>query len=229
MPCGAISVMLNLAILNLSLFADRFGWINSGRYDIALREGELLDQASASWASVEQDVLIPAYHASYVREQRKASVPEEEIQPIEDWRVGMSGILVTEYGASKQHWHRDGYSPHEHNFGTFISLTDVTKEMGPTEFLPHSNRDYLFYFTQYTKFFDDCETLEAPLPSAGDIIIWDYRTLHRGVRNEADPGFRPYLYRVYHLEGSIADSNFNEYYPYFHDTMREMGFTPKYA
>jgi hypothetical protein len=44
--------------------------------------------------------------------------------------------------------------------------------------------------------------------STGDILVWEYRTIHRGTRNQQQP--RPMLYRTYHLEGSWEDINMGE-------------------
>lgn len=42
----------------------------------------------------------------------------------------------------------------------------------------------------------------------GDMLIWEYRTIHRGTRNLER--HRPMLYRTYHLDGSWRDINMGD-------------------
>jgi ectoine hydroxylase-related dioxygenase (phytanoyl-CoA dioxygenase family) len=117
------------------------------------------------------------------------------------------GVLMSVPGADTQHWHRDSGLHTEclSHVSVHVSTSDVTEAMGPTQFLPGTNMDFGFQFSEWTGFFNHCPNLTAPLLPAGGLLIWEYRTLHRGTRNtEAQ---RPMLYKIFRLRDTWKDIN----------------------
>ena len=110
-----------------------------------------------------------------------------------------------------QVWHRDGpslFGPwsdgHHHPshcVNVFIPLVDVTKENGPTDFIPGSHVDSAFEAVlpevlQAEKANVDQGNVCAPLLTAGSALIFDIRVLHRG-RGNFSPTNRPMLYYTF--------------------------------
>jgi len=112
-----------------------------------------------------------------------------------DYAIHQQGLIVNMPNSEDQSWHRDG--PHlfqkalpAHSFTVFVPLVDFTPENGSTEFIPGSN--------SYERKLDgtdvQAETM-TPLPKRGDITLFDFRTLHRGVANSSSH-VRPAVYFV---------------------------------
>lgn len=83
-------------------------------------------------------------------------------------------------GSDAQQWHSDGqhmngslYLP-PHCLNVFVPLCDITPEIGPTEFSPGTHVDY-----------EAAGTSEAPCMMAGQPLLFDHRTKHRGVQNRS--------------------------------------------
>ena len=73
-----------------------------------------------------------------------------------------------------------------HALNIFIPLTDISPELGPTEFLPKSH--LLSHVSGINERLENSLNIPkgevvSPLLSCGDILLYDYRTIHRGVRN----------------------------------------------
>ena len=97
-----------------------------------------------------------------------------------------------------QVWHRDGpslfdsdkYSNHHHPthcLNIFIPLTDITNENGATEFVPttHVDRNFTSLAPDVIKLAEKDEfslhsTAVKPNLSAGGLVVFDIRTMHRG-------------------------------------------------
>ena len=97
-------------------------------------------------------------------------------------------------GSQVQPWHSDG--PHMpggdasfvaplHAVNVFVPLIDLTPANGPTEFTPGSHID-----------FDVASPSVIPTMKAGQALIFDYRTRHRGLGNSSGDE-RPLLYITY--------------------------------
>lgn len=90
-----------------------------------------------------------------------------------------------------QPWHSDGEHMNEtvhlspHCLNVFVPLCDVTKALGPTEFLPHSHYHY-----------STDVAAEAPCLREGQALLFDHRTKHRGLANKGTTA-RPLLYVTY--------------------------------
>lgn len=115
-------------------------------------------------------------------------------------------------------WHADGNEPDpsHQSMCVFMPLCNLTNETGYTSFWPGSH------------LFSQTDVLEHSLPSLlpsnalvkgitniGDIILYDYKTIHRGEGNKMGPAeIRPILYMVYahcnYLEPNFAAKSIHE-------------------
>ena len=122
------------------------------------------------------------------------------------------GFLINRPGSLDQLWHRDG--PSEGLINVFIPLVDLTPEIGPTQVwsnthlapsLPASssngnddNRD-----NDDRSIAPSSSRKGAPMMKAGQILMMDYRTFHRGMGNTSPDTTRTVAYVVYH-RGNIS-------------------------
>ena len=104
------------------------------------------------------------------------------------------GCMLSFPGSTNQPWHADG--PHMpggdasfaaplHAVNVFVPLVDLSTANGPTEFTPGSHFD-----------FDVDAASRIPTMRAGQALIFDYRTRHRGLGNSSSDE-RPLLYITY--------------------------------
>lgn len=115
---------------------------------------------------------------------------ENKSQP----RLCHLSLLVATPGSADQGWHADGghLSVLEHLpchcFNIFIPLQDVAHPMGPTEFRPGGH--YLTRNLAPMMLAAKCRnTLRKPVWPAlafGDVVMFDYRVLHRGRANQSN-------------------------------------------
>ena len=109
-----------------------------------------------------------------------------------DVKIINVSIIVSTPGSADQKWHADGghvdIEKHLpcHCCNIFVPLTAITELNGPTEFRPRSH----YYTRQLTKMMllakarNELQPIDAPtVSSLGDIIVFDYRILHRGRGN----------------------------------------------
>jgi ectoine hydroxylase-related dioxygenase (phytanoyl-CoA dioxygenase family) len=123
-----------------------------------------------------------------------------------DVKIINISIIISTPGSTDQKWHADGghvdIEQHLpcHCCNIFIPLTAITKENGPTKFRPRSH----YYTRQLTplmllaKVRKELLPIDAPLVSSslGDIIMFDYRILHRGRGNNTSPSQQQRTVRV---------------------------------
>jgi ectoine hydroxylase-related dioxygenase (phytanoyl-CoA dioxygenase family) len=106
--------------------------------------------------------------------------------------VAAAGFLINQPGSSSQKWHRDG--PEEGSIDVFCPLIPLTELVGPTEVGPGTH-------TATTQTDDDNFENNSPkiipLLQKGQILLFDYRTLHRGLGNKSDSTTRTLAYAVY--------------------------------
>ena len=114
-----------------------------------------------------------------------------------------TGAVVAEPGAADQPLHMDGghlwQGTHgfeqpqcpPHCCNVFLPLVDVTAENGPTEFWPGSH-----VIGKARDAYDGGEPGVALAGAVGDIIVFDYRVVHRGMANAATAA-RPVLYSTF--------------------------------
>ena len=107
------------------------------------------------------------------------------------WHLLGRSIVMSLPGAQEQQWHVDGahvdVATHRpvHVLNVFLPLVDITPANGPTELRPGSHflsRD-LTRLTLLAKVKKTLRPCVSPCPSAGDALIFDYRTVHRGRAN----------------------------------------------
>ena len=115
------------------------------------------------------------------------------------------GLVVSFPGSADQPWHSDGVKlfPGDgsrlpaHALNCFVPLVDVGHREGPTNFVPGSHRpaaeralNALLREGRRPK------DVFAPTLSAGDCLVYDQRTVHRGVANTGHAS-RPILYLLF--------------------------------
>ena len=103
-----------------------------------------------------------------------------------------AGCVISEPGALAQPSHRDGP---DGLVTVFAPLTAFVPRNGPTELSPSTHRGG-----------DDSSSL-APLLQPGDVLLFDYRCLHRGLANQGDFR-REVAYAVYARDGVRDVQNF---------------------
>ena len=120
-------------------------------------------------------------------------------------RATSAGFLINKPGSISQHWHRDG--PDEGYINAFIPLVDLEESLGPTSVVPQT------HLMPNVRTIDDDDdngvSLQeiTPLLKKGQILLFDYRTLHKGLGNTNNKGSgrsRTLAYAVY-TWGSIVD------------------------
>jgi len=103
-----------------------------------------------------------------------------------------AGCVISEPGALAQPSHRDGP---DGLVTVFAPLTAFVPRNGPTEVSPATHRGG-----------DDSSSL-APLLQPGDVLLFDYRCLHRGLANQG-AARREVAYAVYSRQGVRDVQNF---------------------
>lgn len=125
----------------------------------------------------------------------------------------MYGSIISRPGALAQRFHRDSTMEHisissvlpSHRlFQVFIPLVDIEKDASGTQFWPGSHladtgvrrqREAVLRSGGVQEDNEVMATVEAPSCPAGGIILFDFRTMHRGLANLGDTA-RPYAYVV---------------------------------
>ena len=117
-------------------------------------------------------------------------------------REDASGVVLSLPGSRLQRWHRDGSQLYEgyealpaHAITAFCPLVDVTDDLGPTQFLlgsHHASSEDPRYVEP------SLSTLPyaAPNLKEGDVVLFDYRLIHRGGANKGKIQ-RPVFYKVF--------------------------------
>ncbi|GMH47530.1 hypothetical protein TrRE_jg47, partial [Triparma retinervis] len=78
-----------------------------------------------------------------------------------------------------------------YSLNVFIPLHDVTESLGPTSFLPGTHSGPLSVSANSNPTLASLSTgTISPLPSPGDVLVYDYRTIHRGTANTTGTGGR---------------------------------------
>ena len=100
-----------------------------------------------------------------------------------------------------QKWHSDGdhmsniHQLPAHCLNVFVPLCDMTPALGPTEFVPGSHIQY-----------DIIATNTSPCMQAGQPLLFDHRTKHRGVPNKSSTP-RPLVYITYAKKWFVEHNN----------------------
>ena len=128
----------------------------------------------------------------------------------ENYKVAFSGIVESLGGSADQQWHRDGNHLYENTLiespyalTCFIPLIEInsTNLYGSPEFIPTSHR-----------ILNENDITNLPIKqfnnfALGDAIIFDYRLVHRGIKNLSNTR-RPLLYIVYSKQFWSDEINF---------------------
>lgn len=171
---------------------------SKGRFDMQLRPGY------APVPIVQAGVELDAPWMPLVRELLGSSAKHL-----------FTGAVVSVPGSAAQGQHMDG----GHLFGVdgeqalmcpvhclnvFVPLVPVTREKGPTEFWPGSHQ-----LGQHTPREGGPGISVAPELALGDVALFDYRILHRGLPNQSDEP-RPVMYVTYSKPWFSDVQNFPE-------------------
>ncbi|KAJ1452859.1 hypothetical protein M885DRAFT_525498 [Pelagophyceae sp. CCMP2097] len=116
----------------------------------------------------------------------------------------LRGCVVALPGATQQNMHADGAGP---LFNVFVPLCDLASSNGPTEFVIASHAEEHAVARAPTIEWEPDVALAAPLARAGEVVIFDYRVLHRGGEN-AGGAPRPIFYVTLGPRGAEDDVNF---------------------
>ena len=92
-------------------------------------------------------------------------------------------------------------------FNAFVPLVDVPAALGPTEFALRSHADEHAVAYAPTLEGDDRYEKCAPELRRGDIVLFSYSTLHRGLPNTGDAA-RPVFYVTVAPPGAVDAINF---------------------
>eukprot|EP00521_Asterionellopsis_glacialis_P000295 CAMPEP_0195254240 /NCGR_PEP_ID=MMETSP0706-20130129/4941_1 /TAXON_ID=33640 /ORGANISM="Asterionellopsis glacialis, Strain CCMP134" /LENGTH=405 /DNA_ID=CAMNT_0040306891 /DNA_START=1076 /DNA_END=2293 /DNA_ORIENTATION=- len=121
--------------------------------------------------------------------------------------VAAAGFLINQPGSKSQGWHRDG--PDEGYIDVFVPLVDLTDDLGPTRLLPGTHRlsDDDAWLLLEKKDGEDPQQLPhvVPLLQKGQLLLFDYRTFHKGQGNTSPHTTRALAYCVYTRPSSSSD------------------------
>ncbi|KAL3908655.1 MAG: hypothetical protein SGPRY_009712 [Prymnesium sp.] len=107
-------------------------------------------------------------------------------------------------GAPDQHFHPDGTPRGLVN--AFVALVHTSRQHGPTELIPGSHIWQEGTFGPRPEWDEGTPTALLEL-SVGEVLLFDYRTYHRGCANTTDEP-RPVGYLVYARQGVSDTHNF---------------------
>ena len=147
--------------------------------------------------------------------QRLFDCYETDSDESASFSVASAGFLINRPGSTAQKWHKDG--PDQGFIDTFVPLIDVSAELGPTEVqigthtadkedLKQANdeEEPRNYFHEN---WEDMPYSVAPILKRGEILLLDYRTVHRGLGNSSPLTTRPLAYAAYkHEKSSDGDT-----------------------
>ncbi|CAH0380376.1 unnamed protein product [Pelagomonas calceolata] len=123
-----------------------------------------------------------------------------------EWDVATAGCVISRPGAGPQLYHADGM---DEFYNAFVPLVDVPSHLGPTEFALRSHADEHAVAYAPTLEGDDRYEKCAPELRRGDIVLFSYSTLHRGLPNTGDAS-RPVFYVTVAPPGAVDAINFAE-------------------
>ena len=136
----------------------------------------------------------------------------------DDAKLAYVGLVSSGPGSVAQPWHADGVPLFPgsndlpaHALNCFAPLVNVSRRMGPTEFVPASHKPgpvarALEAALQQGRAPAD---VFSPELSVGDVLVYDQRTVHRGVPNRTTTE-RPILYLLFARPWFREHINFGE-------------------
>lgn len=121
-------------------------------------------------------------------------------------RVDMAGCVTSFPSACHQHFHPDGPSPGLVN--CFVPLVDVDHRNGSTELKPGTHRDDRS--ARFQNVIAREVGIAADMP-AGSLLLFDFRTHHRGREHRRSDRPRPMAYVILAAPGVSDTHNFGGY------------------
>lgn len=146
---------------------------------------------------------------------------------LDELQICHVSLLMATPGAADQSWHADGghasLSEHLpcHVLNVFIPLIDIPLELGPTELRPgtHYHTRNLAPMMLLAKARKTLRSPVVPCLKQGDVLIFDYRILHRGRANkDPDKLNRPILVLTFAKKWFVDVCNFPRQSLYENDT-----------
>lgn len=120
-------------------------------------------------------------------------------------------VIVSAPGASPQIIHADtAYTPSPRLFTLFVALQDVSKDMGPTRFVPSTQDDPEAHslFAEDAVAFLESQNGKTGEMLAGDATFYDSRLLHGGGANRSNK-LRAQLCVTFKYDSLQGDKNYN--------------------
>ena len=136
----------------------------------------------------------------------------------EDAKLAYMGLVSSGPGSVAQPWHADGVPlfPGDnalpaHALNCFAPIVNVSRRMGPTEFVPASHKPGPVARALEAALQRGREPADvfSPELSVGDVLVYDQRTVHRGVPNRTTTE-RPILYLLFARPWFREHINFGE-------------------
>ena len=170
-------------------------------------------QSNARWARLLDAAMATA--APIIREAQGSAFTE--VSPL------MCGAVISRPGARVQRFHVDATHAHFaasradpsiRMYTVFIPLVAISEDGDGTMFWPspvldESSRALAKHMLGAPDSALDAGDLDAPATPAGGLIIFDYRTIHRGLANaEVGGRERPVAYITYATGGARDEHNF---------------------
>ncbi|GAX12664.1 hypothetical protein FisN_13Lh136 [Fistulifera solaris] len=159
-----------------------------GRYEITLKESSKFLQISNMPSLQELQSFLPFVPAFL------------NATSWDDVQICHVSLVLALPGSKEQSWHADGghvdLQHHQpcHCLNIFIPLLDLTSDLGPTELRPgtHLHTRNLVPLMLAAKARKTLQAPTTPLLQCGDVLVFDYRILHRGLANVSQQN-RPIL------------------------------------
>ena len=116
----------------------------------------------------------------------------------DEFKMELMTVITSPPGSKNQRWHQGWrylFHPDErlppYAVVVALPLDDVTPEMGPTEMCPGKKRRFYYGWR--------CDSHALPRlgTTAGTLVIFDYKTLHRGLGNDHPMKERPMVSMVF--------------------------------
>lgn len=127
---------------------------------------------------------------SVVNELWESDAHSKQLNNEDKSYVAAAGFLMNKPGSQSQDWHRDG--PDEGYIDCFVPLIDLNESVGPTAIHPGSHTK-----TSTVQETADNSEPTTPLLRKGNILLFDYRTIHRGLGNKSKATTRTLAYAVF--------------------------------
>ena len=136
----------------------------------------------------------------------------------DDAKLAYMGLVSSGPGSVVQPWHADGVPLFPgsndlpaHALNCFAPIVNVSRRMGPTEFVPASHKPGPVARALEAALQRGREPADvfSPELSVGDVLVYDQRTVHRGVPNRTTTE-RPILYLLFARPWFREHINFGE-------------------